>query len=56
LAEQFGASRTAVREAMKALAQRGLTDTRLSRGAIVINATSQAMRAHLRQVRQDAGY
>jgi len=56
LAEQFGASRTAVREAMKALAQRGLNDTRLSRGAIVINATSQAMRAHLRQVRQDAGY
>lgn len=47
LAEQFGASRTAVREAMKTLAQRGLIDTRPGRGAMVINATLQAMRHSL---------
>src|SRR5437588_2142723 len=43
LAEQFGASRTAVREAMKTLTQRGLIETRPGRGAVVINATAQAM-------------
>ncbi len=42
-AEQFGASRTAVREAMKTLTQQGLIETRPGRGAMVINATSQAM-------------
>jgi DNA-binding FadR family transcriptional regulator len=47
LAEQFGASRTAIREAMKTLAQQGLIDTRPGRGAIVINATAQAMRHSL---------
>src|SRR2546426_762804 len=46
-AEQFGASRTAVREAMKTLAQQGLIDTRPGRGAMVINATAQAMRHSL---------
>lgn len=47
LAEQFGASRTAIREAMKTLAQQGLIDTRPGRGAMVINATAQAMRHSL---------
>ena len=47
LGEQFGASRTAVREAMKILAQKGLVDMRPGRGTIVINATSQAMQHSL---------
>jgi DNA-binding FadR family transcriptional regulator len=47
LSEQFHASRTAVREAMKTLAQRGLVDMRPGRGTIVIDGTSQAMRHSL---------
>lgn len=47
LAEQFRASRTAVREAMKSLAQKGLVNMRPGRGTIVIDATSQAMKHSL---------
>lgn len=47
LAEQFHASRTAVREAMKILAQKGLLEMRPGRGTIVINGTSQALRNSL---------
>jgi len=47
LAEQFGVSRTAVREAMKALAQKGLIQVRPGRGTFVIDGTSQAMRHSL---------
>ncbi len=47
LGEQFQASRTAVREAMKTLAQKGLVDMRPGRGTIVINATSEAMQNSL---------
>jgi GntR family transcriptional repressor for pyruvate dehydrogenase complex len=47
LAEQFHASRTAVREAMKILAQKGLLEMRPGRGTIVINGTSQALRDSL---------
>ncbi len=43
LAEQFHASRTAVREAMKTLAQKGLVDMRPGRGTIVIDGTSRAL-------------
>jgi GntR family transcriptional repressor for pyruvate dehydrogenase complex len=43
LAEQFGASRTAVREAMKLLAQRGLVDMKPGRGTLVIDGTTKAM-------------
>ena len=43
LAEQFQVSRTAVREAMKILAQRGLVDMRPGRGTIVIDGAHQAM-------------
>src|SRR6266702_162301 len=43
LAEQFQASRTAVREAMKILAQKGLVDMRPGRGTIVINGAPEAM-------------
>src|SRR5437660_12046653 len=47
LAIQFQASRTAVREAMKTLAQKGLVDMRPGRGTIVIDGTSKAMRHSL---------
>jgi GntR family transcriptional repressor for pyruvate dehydrogenase complex len=47
LAIQFQASRTAVREAMKTLAQKGLVDMRPGRGTIVIDGTSLAMRHSL---------
>jgi GntR family transcriptional repressor for pyruvate dehydrogenase complex len=47
LAEQFGVSRTAVREAMKALAQKGLIQVRPGRGTFVIDGTSQAVRRSL---------
>jgi GntR family transcriptional repressor for pyruvate dehydrogenase complex len=47
LSEQFHASRTAVREAMKTLAQRGLVDMRPGRGTIVVDATSRAMQQTL---------
>jgi len=43
LAEQFRASRTAVREAMKILAQQGLVEMRPGRGTIVIDGAPEAM-------------
>src|SRR5437879_7473015 len=43
LAEQFHVSRTAVREAMKILAQKGLVDMRPGRGTIVIDGAHKAM-------------
>ncbi len=43
LAEQFRASRTAVREAMKILAQKGLVEMRPGRGTIVIDGAPEAM-------------
>lgn len=43
LAEQFQVSRTAVREAMKMLAQKGLVDMRPGRGTIVIDGAREAM-------------
>ncbi|HLZ59688.1 MAG TPA: FadR/GntR family transcriptional regulator [Ktedonosporobacter sp.] len=47
LAEQFHVSRTAVREAMKSLAQKGLVDMKPGRGTLVIDGTSQAMKHSL---------
>jgi len=44
LAEQFGVSRTAVREAVKALREKGLVEAFSGRGTFVTNGTSQAMR------------
>lgn len=52
LSEQFQVSRTAVREAMKSLAQKGLIDMRPGRGTIVIDGTSQAMQESLNLVMQ----
>ena len=43
LAEQFHASRTAVREAMKILAQKGLVEMRPGRGTIIIDGANEAM-------------
>jgi GntR family transcriptional repressor for pyruvate dehydrogenase complex len=43
LAERFQVSRTAVREAMKILAQKGLVDMRPGRGTIVIDGAREAM-------------
>lgn len=43
LAEQFQVSRTAVREALKILAQKGLVDMRPGRGTIVIDGSQEAM-------------
>lgn len=47
LASQFGASRTAVREAMKQLEQKGLVEMHPGRGTRVIDGTSEAMRDSL---------
>ncbi len=47
LAEQFGVSRTAVREAMKVLREKGLTESFPGRGAFVTNGTSRAVRHSL---------
>ncbi len=43
LAEQFHASRTAVREAMKTLAQKGLIEMRPGRGTVVIDGANEAL-------------
>ncbi|HEX8994498.1 MAG TPA: FadR/GntR family transcriptional regulator [Ktedonobacterales bacterium] len=47
LAASFGASRTAVREALKTLAQMGLIVVRQGSGAVVTDNTSDAMRSSL---------
>ncbi len=47
LGEQFEVSRTAVREAMKILRQRGLVEINPGRGTFVIDSTTQAMRQSL---------
>src|ERR1700694_1995930 len=47
LAERFGVSRTAVREAVKALREKGLVEAYSGRGTFVTNGTSQAIRQSL---------
>ena len=47
LAASFGASRTAVREALKTLGQMGLVEVHQGRGAVVTDNTSDAMRSSL---------
>jgi GntR family transcriptional repressor for pyruvate dehydrogenase complex len=47
LAEQFQVSRTAVREALKILAQKGLVDMRPGRGTIVIDGAHEALQHSL---------
>lgn len=47
LADQFGVSRTVVREAMKVLRQKGLVKVQPGRGTFVTNTTQQAVRRSL---------
>jgi GntR family transcriptional regulator, transcriptional repressor for pyruvate dehydrogenase complex len=47
LAQRFGVSRTAVREAVKTLREKGLVEAYSGRGTFVTNDTSQAMRQSL---------
>jgi GntR family transcriptional repressor for pyruvate dehydrogenase complex len=47
LAEQFTVSRTAVREAVKALRQKGLVEIRLGRGTFITNGTTDTIRNSL---------
>lgn len=47
LAEQFGVSRTAVREAMKTLREKGLIEAYSGRGTFITDGTSQAIRQSL---------
>ena len=47
LAEQFGVSRTAVREAIKALGEKGLVESYSGRGTFITNGTSHAIRQSL---------
>ena len=47
LAQQFGVSRTAVREAVKALREKGLVEAYTGRGTFVTNGTSQVIRQSL---------
>ena len=44
LAQQFGVSRTAVREAVKALREKGLVEAYSGRGTFVTDGTSQSAR------------
>ena len=50
LATQFGVSRTAVREAIKALQEKGLVDAFPGRGTFVTNGTSHSMRRSLDRI------
>jgi GntR family transcriptional repressor for pyruvate dehydrogenase complex len=47
LAEQFGVSRTAVREAVKALREKGLVEIQPGRGTFITNSTTEVMRDSL---------
>lgn len=47
LAQQFGVSRTAVREAIKTLREKGLVEAYSGRGTFITDATSQAVRQSL---------
>jgi GntR family transcriptional repressor for pyruvate dehydrogenase complex len=47
LAQQFGVSRTAVREAVKALREKGLVELQPGRGTFITNGTSHSMRHSL---------
>jgi len=47
LAEQFGVSRTAVREAVKALREKRLVEIRIGKGTFITNAAPETMRRSL---------
>jgi GntR family transcriptional repressor for pyruvate dehydrogenase complex len=50
LAKQFGVSRTAVREAIKALQEKGLVDAFPGRGTFITNGTANSMRRSLDRI------
>jgi GntR family transcriptional regulator, transcriptional repressor for pyruvate dehydrogenase complex len=50
LAQQFGVSRTAVREAIKALHEKGLVDAFPGRGTFITNGNSNSMRQSLDRI------
>ena len=50
LAKQFGVSRTAVREAIKALQEKGLVDAFAGRGTFVTNGDTNSMRRSLDRI------
>jgi GntR family transcriptional repressor for pyruvate dehydrogenase complex len=50
LAKQFGVSRTAVREAIKALQEKGLVDAFPGRGTFVTNGTPNSMRRSMDRI------
>jgi GntR family transcriptional repressor for pyruvate dehydrogenase complex len=50
LAQQFGVSRTAVREAIKTLHEKGLVEALAGRGTFVTNGTSKSMRQSLDRI------
>jgi GntR family transcriptional repressor for pyruvate dehydrogenase complex len=50
LAQQFGVSRTAVREAIKALHEKGLVDAFPGRGTFIANGNSNSMRQSLDRI------
>jgi GntR family transcriptional repressor for pyruvate dehydrogenase complex len=50
LAQQFGVSRTAVREALKTLREKGLVEAYAGRGTFVTNGTARSMRHTLDRV------
>src|SRR3974390_2415427 len=47
LAQQFGVSRTAVREAVKALREKGLVEAYTGRGTFITDGTTQSVRQSL---------
>jgi GntR family transcriptional repressor for pyruvate dehydrogenase complex len=55
LAEQFGVSRTAVREAVKALRQKGLVEIQPGRGTFITNDTSEGVRHSIGLLMKIAG-
>jgi GntR family transcriptional regulator, transcriptional repressor for pyruvate dehydrogenase complex len=55
LAEQFGVSRTAVREAVKALRQKGLVEIQPGRGTFITNDASEGVRHSIGLLMKIAG-
>ncbi|MBI2220754.1 MAG: FadR family transcriptional regulator [Acidobacteria bacterium] len=54
LAERFGVSRTAVREAIKTLREKGLVEAFPGRGTFITNQTTQNMRGSLARIARTA--
>lgn len=55
LAEQFGVSRTVVREALKTLVNKGLVEVRTGQGTFVVDGTSNALKQSLQMIMSFGG-